>query len=213
MDKLKPTYQFDQLQAWLVLSKFIDMNTHLPRTMDIPEIVRNAINALNHSINPGLEGEQDFDEESNPIGEPEIVTTLIECQDEKWNEELNEAMKALDEALPLWIKREIRIVNFCQSKYDNLDSEYQCIAEDGMGIKRRNYEKDWEEKFQATFKVKNGMDRDDVQNRIAEMFCPPGYNFHSRSLSFHFCKDSKDIVYTFSYSRNGADLYQQAIGW
>ena len=202
MDKLKPTYRFDQLQAWLVLSEYLKINPHLPRPEDRPQIVKDAIDALDSSINQGLEGEQAFDEHYNAIGEPEIVMTAAECQDEEWNAELADAMKELNDALPLWKQKTIRIKNYCRPAEALLRESYQYVDET----------KGDDKGYFGTFKVEEWMDGHDVRNAIAQLFCPPGYNFRSRSHTYHFGKDN-DIVYTFSYSRNGTDNGQMAAGW
>ena len=202
MNKLAPTHRFDQLQAWMVLTEFLKMNPHLPRAMDRPQIVNEAIDALDASINVGMEGEQEINEDGNRVGQPQIVVTLAECQSDQWNEEVQEHSNELNEELPLWKEKTIRIKDFCQSVHEKPNKEYDyevILPNDNIG-------------YHGTFKAEKWMSRGNIQNAIAEMFCPPGYNFNSRSIVFHF-ETPNNIVYKFSYERSGADNGQMAIGW
>ena len=202
MNKLAPSHRFDQLQAWKILIEFLDMNPHLPRADDRPQIVKDAIEALDKSIDQGMEGEQEIDEDGNRVGEPEIVMYLSECQSELWNKEMQEYRDELSEELPLWKEKVIRIKEFCQSYFQKPNKEY-------------NYEVILPDKtigYHGIFKAEKWMSRENIQNAIAEMFCPPGYNFNSKSMTFHF-ENHVDVVYTFNYNRSGNNESHKAAGW
>ena len=193
--------KLDQLQAWLILSEFLQINPHLPSPVDRPQIVKDAIDTLDKSINTGMEGEQEIDEKGNRVGEPEIIVRLSECQSEDWEREVTENSKELNNDLPLWKQKTIRIKDFCISTHEGLRSDYDyevILPDNKIG-------------YHGRFKVEKWMSQENIRNSIAELFCPPGYNFGSKSMSFHF--EKKNIVYKFSYARSGTDNGQMAIGW
>ena len=202
MNKLAPKYKFDQLQAWMILTEFLAMNPNLPNRDDRPQIVKDAIETLDLSINQGMKGEQEIDEDGNRIGEPEIVVRLSECQSESWNEEVKENSQELNKELPLWKERKIRIKGFSQSLHHVPDSQYDyevILTDNKIG-------------YQGTFNAERWMSHENIRNAIAEMFCPPGYNFNTATFTFHF-ENPNNIVYKFKYCRNGADNSHNAAGW
>ena len=192
MDKLRPNYKFDQLQAWLVLSKFLQINQHLPKPEDRPKIVEEAINVLHYSINIEIEGEYECDKEGNQISDPEIIITLAECQSKEWDQELKEAFDELNKIFPLSKERKIRIKNFSFSNFKPMQRryEYEEVLEEENEITQ----------YKGYFTAEKWMSRENIQFGIAQIFCPPGYNFQDKEHSFHF-EENSNILFTFRYSR------------